>query len=271
MEHNSSPQSASVATVDGVETAQGNAVQPMEADRAQFAETAAAGQPAWWFEDDAGWNEEENEVETFNAYYDEAAAAYFEDAVGTNAQGRQVLRLLSYWKPVVAGYVRNVLHNTESIDDALDATLDWEPEGRSQAMLRPIQEDTFASATYFRSPTSVGEETIVDDDTMESNQQGIIIIGYADFAANGVSGYDYIQEDVSDSIGTRRRISTKLQTETDDAISVINRLRGPLPVYPGDSVTISQNVYETGIRNGLWPLGFEVLNATATDYGGILD
>jgi hypothetical protein len=257
--------------VDGVATAQGASVQV--GDRAQYTELAQEGQKARWIESDsdARWVAEEDERPLFDQMYAEQVIGYYKDALGTNAQGRQVLRLMTKWKPIVAAFVRNALHNTEQIDNALDATLDWEPEGRGEAYVRPLREDSFEQSTYVNTPDDTGAYPIIVNETATRNQQAWIILGYLDYFAGGQVGYDYVQERVDDSIGVRRELPTRVATETADSLAVIERDRGPLPIFPGDTVTSAINVYQSNIKTGLWPIGVEVIVESAQEAGGVLD
>jgi len=264
-------------TVDEVQIPSGTVVEPNDRERMPEVPTRVARlieDPPTWVND----SEYDEEV-VFNTLYDEAATHYTPEALGTQAQGRQVKRLLNKWKPVVSAFTRTVLHNTEKVDDALDANLAWEPEGRGEAIIRPLQTRTFANAQYEQTPTSTGQFGVVPDDnqangsseTMTAREQSSIIVGYIDYFANNRVPYDYIQEDVSDSVGVRRPINVREATDSPESMKVIDRNRGPLAVMPGDDVDIDANIHTTGIRTGLFPVGFEVVIATNANFGGVLD
>lgn len=263
--------------IDQVQSPSGDPVSPSDRQRMPEVPTRVkrllADTPSWVNDS------EYNESVVFNSLYDEASISYFADVLGTQGQGRQILRVLNKWKPVVEAFMKTVLHNTNSVDDALDANLAWEPEGRGEAIMRPLGVDSFTNAQYQQTPTSTGQFGVVPDAdqgngtqyTMTADEQAAIIIGYMDPHAGELVPYDYIQEDVTDSLGVRRPIRTRTATETQHTMNVIDRHRGPLPVMPGDSVDIDAHITETDIRTGLFPVGFEAVIATSGNYGGVLD
>jgi hypothetical protein len=259
-------------------TLQGGAVTLGE--RGQYHELPTQKQR--WLEQAPGWVQDDqyNEPVAFDLMYDEIVSAYYEQVLDTDAQGRMVQRLFTKWKPMVEAFVQSVLHDSE-IDDTLDAHLEWEPEGRGEAYIRPISEDTFSEAHYTVTPSGTGrynwipseEDTATngDSETMAAGEQGVIVIGYIETVAGGYTGYDQIQEDVDDGLGVRRELHTRGATEFPGTLGIIERNRGPVPVYPGESVDLDLNIYESGVKTGLWPVGAEVITADASSFGGVMD
>lgn len=260
-------------SVDGVGVLQGSPVTPDDSNR--LTEYDELERKARWLRNAPGFVQ--NESALFDQMYDEFVTQYYAEATDTNMQGRQILRLFAKYKPMVRSFVENVLHNTEKIEQALDADLSWEPEGSGQAIVRPILVESYSDAAYANTPGGTGAVDLIPNvagtETMGTGTDGQaqIIIGYHERYADGQTGYDQLQEDVNDSLGTRRPLYTQAATEHADAISVIERGRGPLPVFPGENLEIDLNVTQDGITTGLWPLGVEVVVATASVYGGPLD
>lgn len=217
-----------------------------------------------------------NQQNIFQQQYYESARQYYEDAVDVNAAGRQILKLFTRWQPVVENFARMVLR--DDVDNPLDATLSWDPEGAGEAMVRPFRTDSFSNAQYAQTPTATGQFNIIPDDTQAdgstetatSNEQAWIIIGFVERLASGEMPYDYIQADINDNVGVRREENVLLQMEGQDTLRVYERFRGPLMVEPGFDLDIDVNVKTTNIQTGLWPLGVEVIRADASEFGGVL-
>jgi hypothetical protein len=211
--------------------------------------------------------------------YDEAMLGYFNEVLDRAAQGRQVLRLFAKWKPIVEAFTQLVLHDTDALNDALDAELHWEPEGRGEAIIRPFIEDSFNNVSYTQTLGDTGQSGLVPDDgesngtsyTFTASQQAGIIIGYIDYNAGELIPYDYIQENVDDSMGVRRPIIVRNQTSPEGSLKVIDRHRAPLPVLPGESLDVDFNQHTANVKTGLWPVGVEVIIETDAQFGGVLD
>jgi hypothetical protein len=248
----------------------GSSVEPTNTSEDALTETMAATQSGRWITSGIGRWEDPSEQDIFDVLYDEVAASYFESALSTTGQGQQALRIFSKYKDVVQQWAQAALHADE-IDDSLDADLNLEAEGRSQATMRPLQPDSLSSFQYVKTPGSTGQFDVISTDTATANEQAYIILGYYDPYAGEQTGYSQIQEEVSDSLGTRRPIPARLATEVNDSLSIIERNRGPLPVWPGDDIQVSLDVYEAGIKNGVTPIGFEVVTQNSTGFGSVLD
>jgi hypothetical protein len=218
-----------------------------------------------------------NEDNIFDQMYDEVVTSYYAEATDVKAAGRQVLDLFNRWKPLAGQFARHALRG--DVDDPLDANLNWDAEGAGQAIVRPLNMDSFTNAKYSQVPESEGQYNIVPDQTQGNgatatateNQQAFMVFGYADFYAGNKVSYDYIQEDINDDIGARRPFHVRNQMEGEDTLSVASRERGPLFVEPGFDLDIDVRVKEPGIETGLFPLGIEVVRADADEFDGVLD
>lgn len=266
----------SADNVDGVSVAD-SPVQPSDTDRM----SELTNRKQRLLENSSGWVQDGDYDESviFNQMFDEAMLSYFGEVLDRGAQGRQVPRFITKWKPVVEAFVQLVLHDTDALNDALDAELHWEPEGRGEAIIRPLIEDTFDNGSYTQTLGDTGQSGLIPDDsqangngyTFTASQQAAIIIGYIDYNAGNEIPYDYIQEDVDDSMGVRRPIVVKNQTDMEGAMKVIDRHRAPLPVLPGETVDIDFNQHTANVKTGLWPVGIEVIIETDSKFGGVLD
>lgn len=230
--------------------------------------------------DNAGWNAEFNERNVFEAMYNEAALSYYESAAGTQAQGRQVLRLFSKWKPMVQLFTLLTLRG--DTPDSLGATLNFEPEGSTQAYLRPLRRDSFydtddeeVKADYEHVPTEEGSYNLIPNDggriEADENEQAYMIFGYIEYSQSRTTPYDYIQEDINDSLGVRREINTRHAFSSHGNLRVLDRDRGPLIVEPGHALDIDVNVTQPGVNTQLFPVGVEVIIEDHPASGGIMD
>jgi hypothetical protein len=227
-----------------------------------------------------GWNTAEfNEENVFDQMYDEVARTYYADATDVQAEGRQILKVFRRWKSVTEKFVQHVLHNSENLDDPIQANLDWDAEGGGEAIIRPIGEWTGANLSYYQTVDATGQFNIFPDEnagdgvafTPTANEQALCIFGYVEFAAPDVVPYDYAQAEINDSVGARRPYYVRNALDFHDTLRVAERHRGPLLVEPGDNIDIDVNATETGIKTGLWPIGVEVVRADNTNFGGVLD
>lgn len=217
-----------------------------------------------------------NEENIFRQMYFESARQYYAEATNVNAQGRTILKLFMRWVDVVSGFTRFVLQG--DADNPLDATLDWDPEGAGEAMIRPFRTDAFSNSQYYQTPGSTGQFNIIPDDTQANgstetataNEQAWIIFGWYEPVAGNVVPYDYLQADINDNVGVRREEFLKYQMEGKGTLKWAERFRGPLMVPPGFDLDIDVNVVETGIETGLWPVGVEIIRADAAEFGGVL-
>lgn len=223
-----------------------------------------------------------NQQNIFDVQYYEAARQYYEDAVDTQQQGRTILKLFLRWKPVVERFARMVLR--DDVDNPLDATLAWDPEGAGEAMVRPLRTDSFedsggtVQAQYAQTPTATGQFNIIPDDTQADgttitatgNEAAWIIFGWIERLASNEMPYDYLQADINDNKGIRREEFLLWQMEGPDTLKVSERIRGPLIVEPGFDLDVDVNVKTTNITTGLWPVGIEVIRADAPEFGGVL-
>lgn len=223
-----------------------------------------------------------NEENIFTQQYFEAARQYYAQATNINAQGRAILHLFMKWADAAAEWTRFVLQG--DADDPLDATLDWDPEGGGEAWVRPLQQDTWSGgsfgADYTHTPGGLGQYNLVPDAsngagngdtvTATANEQAWMIFGWWDPLAGKEVPYDYIQADVNDNVGVRRREFLKFQMEGQETIGYADRHRGPLLVEPGFDLDIDINVVTTGIQTGLYPIGIEVIRADAAEFAGVL-
>lgn len=244
-------------------------------DVAQFPEVPS--QQAQYLQNAPSWNSQDyNEAQVFNSLYDEAYTSYYEDATDVGARGRQILRLFLKWKPIVQAFVQSALRG-DGVEDALQANLAFEPEGSTEATIRPLSERTFANGPYTFTPTSTGEFEYIPNttdgarETATDNEQAFMIFGYVDYTAEGTVPYDYVQASIDDSLGVRRPFDLRRQMSAADTLGVADRQRGPLFVYPGRNLDLDLNIVEPGIRSGLYPVGIEVLVESATNYGGVMD
>jgi hypothetical protein len=227
-----------------------------------------------------GWNTAEfNEKTVFDQMYDEVIRTYYPDAVDVAAEGRQILKLFRRWKSVTERFVQHVLHNSENLDDPIQANLDWDAEGGGEAIIRPIQEKTGSNVSYFQTPTAEGKFNIFPDETAgddvsftpTENEQALIILGYVEFANPGNAVFDFTQAKVNDSIGARRPFYIRNAIDFHDTLKVAERHRGPLLVEPGDEIDIDANVIQTDTKTGLFPVGVEVVRADHPTFPAILD
>lgn len=216
------------------------------------------------------------EQNVFDQMYGEAALAYYANATDVPARGRQVLRVFLKWQPSLDAFVRSVLHNS-GIPNDLNANLTWNPSGSSEAIVRPLLDWSFSNAQYEFTPSSTGDYQYIPNttssatETATDDEQAYAVIGYVDYATGEMVPYDYIQEEVDDTIGVRRPFPLKNQMEGIDTLKVADRDRGPLYVYPGNTLNLDLNVVKAGIKSRLYPLGIEVVTQNASNYGGILD
>lgn len=217
-----------------------------------------------------------DEASTFDAMYDEVASSYYPDTLDVKARGRQVLRLFGKWKPTVESFVQASLRN-QNLDDDLGANITFEPEGSSEAIVRPLSEATFGNASYNFTPNAAGEYEWIpngadgDTETATANEQAFMIFGYIDYNSSYVTPYDYVQADIDDSHGVRRPFYLRNQMSQASTLSVADRERGPLMVFPNRSLDLDLNVVNPDVRSGLFPVGVEVVVASANNFGGIQD
>lgn len=217
-----------------------------------------------------------NEKNLFDQMYEEAVTNYYADATDVQAAGQQVLHLFDKWKPLVSQFARYVLRG--SADHSLDATLNWDAEGSGEAIIRPLSDQSFQNATYAQTPSSTGQFNIVPDNsqadgtmaTATQNEQAWIVFGFIDYYTGSYVPYDYTQSNVSDNIGVRRPFPLRNQMDSDDTLDVADRKRGPLLVSPGTSMDIDANIHTPDVKIGLFPVGFEVVRADASNFAGIL-
>lgn len=227
-----------------------------------------------------GWNTNEfNEDTVFNQMYDEVIRAYYPDALDVQAEGRQILKLFRRWKSVVERFTQHVLHNSENLDDPIQANLDFDAEGGGEAIIRPIQERTGSDISYFQTTDAEGQFNIFPDENAgdgvpfvpTANEQALAIIGYVEYADPTVAPYDNIQAKINDSVGARRPFYIRNAIDFHNTLKVAERHRGPLLVEPGDEIDIDVNVTETDVKTGLFPVGVEVVRADHPTFGGVLD
>lgn len=220
------------------------------------------------------WEPEANEKNVFDTMYLETVEAYYESVEATENAGAQIAQLFRKWQPLADKFTRHVLRGDP--DNPLDAELNWDAEGAGEAIVRPLQVDSFANAQYQQTVENPGVFNIIPDDTQADgsvetatqNEQAWLVIGYAEFYGDNKLPYDKIQDEVNDGIGVRRPIYTRNAMETKQTLKIINRRRGPLPVEPGFDLDIDVDIIpgQTGIDVGLFPLGIEVIRADATEY-----
>jgi len=227
-----------------------------------------------------GFQAEFNEDNIFEQQYMEAAKTYFADAMDVNAQGRAAYQLFLRWADVAAQWTRYVLRG--DADNPLDAVLAWDPEGAGEAYVRPLRPATFTDfgATYAQTFTSTGRNNLLPDEanatngdaeTAVTNEKAWMIFGWIERLAGNEVPYDVLQVDVNDNIGVRREENLVLQMEGRDTLKVAERSRGPAFVEPGFDIDIDVDVKTTNIQTGLWPIGFEVIRADSSEFGGPID
>lgn len=218
------------------------------------------------------------EERVFNAQYNHIVTQYYQEAVDDGPlDGQTVLKFFQRWKPIVSAFVRASLRGGE-VDNELGATLSPSPNGSTQAYLRALRTDALTNASYYQTPSATGQYNIFPDEvagddtfaTPTDNEQAWIIPGMFEYAASGGVPYDYIQAELNDATGVRAEMYARPQVEQEGTMALVEFTQGPLPAYPGIGVDIDVNAYRTGVKTGLFPLGFEVITESAAESGGVL-